>query len=133
MTLIKVKKTQTKRRRNADKTQRKRKKNEDVLQLKKEKKERKEEGKKDIYGEFANVRLTQEEYDKLGSDVKQMIERLSAYKASTGKTYRDDYATILNWRRRDGVKTGKPANFKQREYTEDQFVEMYEPVETEGT
>ena len=35
-----------------------------------------------------------------------MIARLDTYKASTGKRYSSDYATILNWHRKD-VDEGK--------------------------
>jgi hypothetical protein len=107
-------------------------------QLKKEKKERREEGKKDIYGEFANVKLTEEEHGKLverfgKSDTIARIERLSGYLASTGKRYNSHYATILNWARKDAGQVKTNANFKQRDYTDDQLIEMYEPVETEET
>ena len=41
-------------------------------------------------------------------DWEQRIERLSAYMASTGKTYKNHLATIRNWARRDrdGNKVG---------------------------
>ena len=65
------------------------------------------------YGEYSNVLLTDEELEKLKaefSDWQQRIERLSAYKASTGKVYKNDLATIRNWAKRDGVaKQEKPA------------------------
>ena len=59
------------------------------------------------YGEFQNVKLTGEEHrklvDSLGErDAKESIERLSPYLAQTGKRYKNHYATILNWNRRDG-------------------------------
>lgn len=52
------------------------------------------------YGEF--VTLTEEEYSKLvgkygEDDTKGMIEILDNYKGSTGKKYKSDYRTILNW------------------------------------
>lgn len=59
---------------------------------------------KEKFGEFGNVFLTDEEYSKLGMTAGVMIERLSAYKASTGKKYKSDYATLLNWMRKDGDK-----------------------------
>jgi len=65
---------------------------------------------KDIYkkrhGEFNNVLLSDEEYKKLverlgEARVKDLIEALSLHKKSNGKRYEDDYATILNWARRE--------------------------------
>ena len=56
------------------------------------------------YGEYNNVLLTDEEYQKLSveySDLAERIERLSSYVASTGKKYKSHYATIRNWARKD--------------------------------
>lgn len=63
---------------------------------------------KDIYGEFEKVSLTADEFnkllDKLGqTGTNDMIARLDTYKASTGKKYDSDYATILNWNRKDAA------------------------------
>lgn len=55
-----------------------------------------------IYGEFKNVKLKKEEYDKLEkSNLLPYIEKLSSYIASRGKKYKSHYATILNWARKD--------------------------------
>lgn len=60
---------------------------------------------KNSFGEFENVLLTQEEYDKLQErfsyDLKDRIERLSSYVASSGKKYKSHYATIIAWSRKD--------------------------------
>ena len=59
------------------------------------------------YGEYNNVLLTDEELDKLIAefpDYQKRIENLSNYIASTGKKYKNHYATIKNWARRDGEK-----------------------------
>lgn len=57
------------------------------------------------YGEYKNVLLTDTDLEKLktefASDWQQRIEKLSIYKASTGKSYKNDLATIRNWARRD--------------------------------
>lgn len=57
------------------------------------------------YGEYKNVLLTDEDMDKLMSefplDWNGRIERLSAYMASTGKSYKNHLATIRNWAKRD--------------------------------
>ena len=54
---------------------------------------------KNKYGEFQNVLLTDEEYEKI-KDKLDIVEELSGYIASTGKRYSSHYATILNWNRR---------------------------------
>lgn len=69
-------------------------------------------GEKQKHGEFQNVLLTDEEYQKLVNKLgepttKDFVERLSAYMKSKKKRYSDHYATILNWSRRDDGKTGK--------------------------
>lgn len=60
------------------------------------------------HGEYANVLLSTEDLDKLRAefphDWKERIERLSAYMASTGKSYKNHLATIRNWARRDQAK-----------------------------
>lgn len=57
------------------------------------------------YGEYQNVLLSDEDYDKLvrefPTDYEQRIERLSSYIASTGKSYKNHLATIRNWARND--------------------------------
>ena len=56
------------------------------------------------YGEYNNVLLTDTELDKLKdeyTDWEDRIERLSAYIASHGKSYKSHYATIRNWARKD--------------------------------
>ena len=58
-----------------------------------------------FYGEYKNIRLTDEEYrklkDKLQGHTDMMVEKLSRYIKSTGKTYQDHYVTILNWYEQD--------------------------------
>lgn len=61
---------------------------------------------KDKYGEFSNVLLTSEEYDKLltrfgEKKLTHLIEDLSLGIKSKGYKYKDHYATILAWERRD--------------------------------
>ena len=65
------------------------------------------------YGEFQNVLLTDEEYqklkDKLGGAVGRFIETLSGYLEShKRKHYDSHYATILNWSRKE--QSGKARN-----------------------
>jgi len=70
---------------------------------------------KSTYGEFLNVLLTGEEYEKLKVKPGQpqaddLIEQLSGYmrqSPANAKKYIDHYATILNWSRRDGRKDGQ--------------------------
>lgn len=63
------------------------------------------------HGEFQNVMLTDDEYIKACASVKDcdsMIERMSSYKASSGKKYKSDYAALLNWARRDDDRHSLP-------------------------
>lgn len=56
------------------------------------------------YGEYQNVLLSDEDLEKLKAeflDWSDRIERLSAYMASTGKSYKNHLATIRNWARHD--------------------------------
>jgi hypothetical protein len=61
------------------------------------------------YGEYSNVLLTDSDMKKLKeefpTDWGERVERLSAYMASTGKSYKNHLATIRNWARR-----GRDAN-----------------------
>ena len=64
------------------------------------------------YGEYSNVLLSDTDLEKLQEEFptewEERVERLSAYMASTGKTYKNHLATIRNWARRDrsGNKVG---------------------------
>ena len=65
--------------------------------------------KKKKFGEFSNVLLTEQEFEKLKEkfphDYLQRIERVSDYVASTGKSYKSHYATIISWARNENKKT----------------------------
>ena len=68
------------------------------------KNDKKEKNEKKIYGEFKNVKLSDDELKKLKTKFKDFdgrIESLSGYVASTGRKYRSHYATILNWSRKE--------------------------------
>ena len=73
-----------------------------------------------FYGEFKNVRLTEEEYhklkDKLQSHTDTMIEKLSRYIKSSGKYYKDHYVTILNWYEEDKDKLAQKGLNKKMNY-----------------
>ena len=61
-----------------------------------------------LFGEHKNVKLTQEEYNKLKAIVMPnqlglCIESLSDYIKSRGKQYKSHYATLRSWLRRDGL------------------------------
>lgn len=56
---------------------------------------------KKAYGEFNNVFLSDEEYEKLfriHHDAQRCINSMSAYMKATGKTYADHFAQLINWR-----------------------------------
>lgn len=65
-------------------------------------------GSRHKYGQYGNVLLSDEEYEKLTNefphDYGKRIERLSEYMASTGKSYKNHLVTIRSWARRDAEK-----------------------------
>lgn len=77
-------------------------------------KERKEKGSREEkkyidphLGQFKNVKLSIEEFEKLKSqfgetEALERIDRLSEYIASKGVKYKSHYATILSWARKEG-------------------------------
>ena len=63
--------------------------------------------KKESYGEFKNVMLSEEEMTKLNNRygnkvIADYIERVSLYIENSGKRYKSHYATLLNWLKKDG-------------------------------
>ncbi len=62
------------------------------------------------YGTFENVRLTNEEYEKLKQKhpktYQKQIDNLSYYIESKGDKYKSHYATILSWERRNEREEG---------------------------
>lgn len=69
----------------------------------------------DIYGEFKNVKLSKEEYRKLEElNLIPYIETLSSYMKSRNKRYKDHYATIRNWSRRENKKEEVPEWFDKK-------------------
>ena len=72
---------------------------------------KKEAPKKKRYGEFNNVLVTDEEYqkleDKFGANVPDMVETLSSGIESKGYKYQSHYAAILSWERRERKKGGQ--------------------------
>ena len=75
------------------------------IELEKEGERKKQSLPPTLYGEYKNIRLTDEEYqrltDKLQGHTDTMIEKLSRYIKSSGKIYQDHYVTILNWYEQD--------------------------------
>jgi hypothetical protein len=81
--------------------------------------EREEKDSKPIrhkYGEYGNVLLSDTDLEKLKDefphDWSDRIENLSAYIASTGKTYKNHLATIRNWARKDQSQNPKQSQNK---------------------
>lgn len=70
-----------------------------------------------FYGEYKNIRLTDEEYqklkDKLQGHTEIMIEKPSRYIKSKGTDYKDHYLTILNWYEQDKEKLIQKNNQKK--------------------
>ena len=78
------------------------------------------------YGEFHNVNLSDEEYqrlkEKLKSHTNTMIEKLSRYMQSSGKTYQDHYATLLHWYEKDEEELRKKTNDRSRAPTIEEYM-----------
>ncbi|HES9513778.1 TPA: phage replisome organizer N-terminal domain-containing protein [Streptococcus pneumoniae] len=78
------------------------------IELEKEGERKKKSLPPTLYGEYKNIRLTDEEYkklkDKLQVHTDTMIEKLSRYLKSKGTDYKDHYVTILNWYEQDKEK-----------------------------
>jgi predicted Rossmann fold nucleotide-binding protein DprA/Smf involved in DNA uptake len=79
--------------------------NKQITTNKNDKKEKNDKNDKERHGEFQNVLLSKEEYNKLlealGEQPTQMlIAELSSYIASSGKRYKSHYATLQGWARR---------------------------------
>ena len=73
-----------------------------------------------FYGEYKNVRLSKEEYEKLkeklNSHTEIMINKLSRYMESSGKTYQNHYVTILKWYEEDKEKLTQKSLNKKMNY-----------------
>ena len=66
-----------------------------------------------VLGEYENVVLSQTELERLQRDFPQwdsLIQRLSAYMASSGKSYKNHYVTLREWAKRDIAKTKPPVS-----------------------
>lgn len=85
-------------------------------------KPKKEKNIRHKYGEYNNVLLTDEQFEKLKAefpfDYQERIERLSSYMASKGAKYKDHLATIRNWARKDN---------EQNNTNQQQAVPLYKP------
>ena len=93
----------------------------------------KENNKKKKYGEFNNVLLSDEEYQKLKerfNDYEEKIENLSYYLKSKGDKYKSHYGTILNWARKE--EKILPSWFNKKIEKEDKYDDIAEQL-TKGT
>lgn len=88
-------------------------------------KAKKPEPVKHTYGRYKNVKLTDEQAfalkDKFPKEWDKWIEKLSFYMYNKKATYRDHYATILNWARREEEKMARsaaPTKSKFNNYTD---------------
>ena len=78
------------------------------------------------YGKFQNVNLSDEEYqrlkEKLKSHTNTMVEKLSRYMQSSGKTYQDHYATFLHWYEKDEEELRKKTNDRSKAPTIEEYI-----------
>ena len=84
---------------------------------------------KNSFGEFKNVKLTEQEYKNLIIDygelkANEFITRLDNYIESTGKRYKSHYATILNWIRKEQADKKQSGKVKKTRFEDIQ--EMYD-------
>lgn len=86
-----------------------------ILNKEKETKLKKKNNKKN-FGEYGNVKLDDEQYEKLlnefPSDYEKRIQNLDVYIQSSGKRYKDHLATIRNWARKEGYKKPERVEYK---------------------
>ena len=72
------------------------------------------------YGQYGNVLLSDDDMQALQTefpaDYQSRIEQLSAYVASTGKSYKNHLATLRNWARRDAEKKASAYGGKQTKF-----------------
>lgn len=71
------------------------------------------------YGEYNNVLLTDDEYQKLQNEIpnyQEWIQRCSEYVASTGRAYKSHYAAIKAWIRKEKNEKVKPSK-RSQEFT----------------
>ncbi len=95
--------------------------------LNKTKQNNKEKINKKEYGEFKNVKLTDEEYKKLQKmfpkDYAERIQTLDDYIQSKGHRYKDFVATLRNWARKDGYKfPEEQEKYKEITLTEQEYL-----------
>ena len=85
------------------------------------------------YGEYKNVLLSDEQLEKLKkefpADWEARIERVSSYCESTGKSYKNYFATIKNWAKKDH--TGNRYGNKRVEKLPSHITETPKKVEPE--
>lgn len=84
-----------------------------------------EKTKKSVFGAFQNVFLSDEDITRLRDevpDIDTLIEKLSAYIASSGKSYQNHYAVLRKWNIEDRAKAGakekKPESSKPADVSE---------------
>ena len=92
---------------------------------------------KNKYGEFQNVLLTDDEYkkvkEKFPKDYGERIDNLSIYMKAKGKQYKNHYATILSWARKEQKDKPQQATpykkFKEETYERKDFKATQMPDE----
>ena len=78
---------------------------------------------KKTYGECQNVKLTEDEYNKLvEKNYTGLIDELSLYIASKGDKYKSHYATILQWAKKREKETLGTIPFKPKEKPHQQMM-----------
>lgn len=90
---------------------------------------KKENNKRKSFGEYENVKLTDEQYQKLifefPKDYEERIKTLDEYIQMKGDKYKDHLAVIRNWARKDKPKQSSKYDYKECYDTNGNLVEEY--------
>ncbi|MBQ4058768.1 MAG: replisome organizer [Lachnospiraceae bacterium] len=91
--------------------------------------------KKQKYGEYNNVLLTDEELMQLQDEFQnweELIENLSSYMASKGKKYKSHFATIRRWSKNDNPIPDTTKPVYQKKTKADELQESYDMIRDWG-
>lgn len=103
---------------------------------KKAKKSKKTQKERHKYGEYKNVLLTDDDFEKLKAefpgDYEQRIESLSEYMESSGKSYKNHLATMRAWSRKDKPQKADKASYDIKEFESVENLAALKFIEKEG-
>ena len=105
-------------------------------ETKKAKKSKKTQKERHRYGEYKNVLLTDDDFEKLKAefldDYEQRIESLSEYMESSGKSYKNHLATMRAWSRKDKPQKADKASYDIKKFESVENLAALKFIEKEG-